>query len=129
MAANLKDASHKISYIPRKGEACMRGSNGRLAFGAFMGGVGLGVIVSLLFAPQSGEETRDMIAQKARRAHNLLGDAADRVGDAVGSVTDAVDDIRSQVSDTVEDAKSRVRDAVEAGKEAYHDQLRRSAHA
>ncbi len=105
----------------------MRGSNGRLAFGAFMGGVGLGVIVSLLFAPHKGEETREMIAEKARRARDLMGDAADRMGDAVDIVEEAVGGIRSQVADSVEDAKGRVRDAVQAGKDAYREQLNRSA--
>lgn len=100
----------------------MRGSNGRLALGVFMGGVGLGVLMSLLFAPQSGEETREMIAKKARRARHL-------VGDAVGSVGDAVDDIRSQMADTVQDAKSRVQEAVEVGKEVYQHELARKAHA
>jgi gas vesicle protein len=100
----------------------MRGSNGRLAFGVFMGGLGLGVLLSLLFAPQSGEETRELIAKKARRARNLVGDAVDSVGDAV-------DDIRWQVADTVRDAKSRVQEAVQVGKEAYQDELARKAHA
>jgi gas vesicle protein len=100
----------------------MRGSNGRLALGAFMGGVGLGVLMSLLFAPQSGEETREMIAKKARQARHLVGDAVDSVGDAV-------DDIRSQMADTVQDAKSRVQEAVEVGKEAYQHELARKAHA
>lgn len=100
----------------------MRGSNGRLALGVFMGGVGLGVLMSLLFAPQSGEETREMIAKKARRARHLVGGAVDSVGDAV-------DDIRSQMADTVQDAKSRFQEAVEAGKEAYQHELARKAHA
>jgi gas vesicle protein len=99
----------------------MKGSNGRLALGAFLGGVGLGVLVSLLFAPQSGEETRGMIAKKARRARNAFGDAVDAVGEAVG-------DIREQVATGVEDVKSKVEEAVQVGKEAYHEELARKAH-
>lgn len=100
----------------------MRGSNGRLALGVFMGGVGLGVLMSLLFAPQSGEETREMIAKKARRARHLVGDAVDAVGDTV-------EDIRDQVASSVHDAKSKVQEAVQVGKEAYLDELARKAHA
>lgn len=96
--------------------------NGRVALGAFIGGVGLGVVISLLFAPQSGEETRDLIAKKARKAGNL-------VGDTVVSVGEAVDDIRSQVAGTVQEAKDRMQEAVEAGKRVYRDEVSRGAHA
>lgn len=100
----------------------MSGTNGRVALGAFVGGLGLGVVISLLFAPQSGDETRELIAKKARKAGNL-------VGDTVVSVGEAVEDIRSQVADSVQDAKDRVQEAVEAGKRVYRDEVARGAHA
>jgi gas vesicle protein len=103
----------------------MRASDGRVAFGAFMGGLGLGVIVSLLFAPHSGEETRRSIARKARQTREFAGDAADLVGDAVATVGEAVGDLRGQMADTVENAKSRLRGAVQVGKDAYQEQLGR----
>jgi gas vesicle protein len=100
----------------------MKSSKGGVAFGAFLGGMSLGVLVSLLFAPQSGEETRELIAKKARRAGNLMGEA-------VGTVSEGVDDLRSQMAESVADTKNRVQDAVQAGKDAYHQEMSRGAHA
>lgn len=100
----------------------MNGANGRLALGVFMGGVGLGVLISLLFAPQSGEETRELIAKKVRKVGNLVGDTACSVGEAV-------EDVRSQVVGAVEDAKGRMQEAVQAGKDTYHREVARGAHA
>ena len=53
-------------------------------FGNFLLGLGLGVGVGLLFAPRSGEETRDMLLSKAdegkdylkRQTDDLRGSAA-----------------------------------------------------
>lgn len=100
----------------------MKEPNGRLAFGAFMGGVGLGMLMSLLFAPRSGEQTRELLAKKARRAGQAVGDGVIAMGDAVA-------DIRSEVADSVQDAKNRVQEAVQAGKQAYQQELARGTHA
>jgi gas vesicle protein len=46
-------------------------SNGRAILGLLIG-LGLGVGLTLLFAPQSGEETRDWIALASRRVRRRL---------------------------------------------------------
>lgn len=79
------------------------------AIGAFAVGLGVGIALSFLLAPKSGEETRELIAKSARRSRDF--------------VTDTVDDVKSQVEDSVNDAKGRIRGAVRAGKEAYRDDL------
>lgn len=46
--------------------------------GAFIGGIALGAIIGLLFAPQSGEETRKKIAEAlAKRGINLSEEQID----------------------------------------------------
>lgn len=92
----------------------MRRSNGAYAIGAFAAGVGIGLVLSLLWAPQSGEETRELIAEKAKRSKDL--------------VNEAVDQIKSQVGVSVKDAKSKLHEAVQAGKEAYQDELAHQRH-
>jgi F0F1-type ATP synthase assembly protein I len=42
---------------------------------ALVGGIAVGAVISLLFAPQSGEETRNMIADKTK---NLAGGVKDK---------------------------------------------------
>lgn len=87
----------------------MARNSGGQAIGAFAVGLGVGIALSFLLAPQSGEETRELIAKSARRSRDF--------------VTDTVDDVKSQVEDSVNDAKGRIRGAVRAGKEAYREDL------
>ena len=47
------------------------------AIGPFLLGIALGAGVALLFAPQSGEETRGGIARSARRAKSAAQDLVD----------------------------------------------------
>src|SRR3989442_14306472 len=63
------------------------GENGGSKVSYFIVGLGLGVLVGILFAPKSGEETRDFLAEKAdegskyaqRKARELKERAEDLV--------------------------------------------------
>ncbi len=83
-------------------------------FSYFAFGLGLGIAVGVLFAPKSGEETREFIRSKADESKDYMR----RRGD----------ELRTQASDVVERGRTvvnRQRDnlsaAVEAGKQAYRD--------
>lgn len=83
-------------------------------FSYFAFGLGLGLAIGVLFAPKSGEETRDMIRGKADEGREYLR----RRGE----------EVREQASELVERGKGAVRSqrdhlsaAVEAGKQAYRD--------
>jgi gas vesicle protein len=80
----------------------------------FFLGVGLGVAVGVLFAPQSGEETR-----------RLLRDKADEGADYVRRKSV---DLRETATDTLERSKQNLQRrkesltaAVEAGRQAYRE--------
>jgi len=75
---------------------------------AFALGAAIGAGIALLYAPQSGKETRDMLAQKARE----LKDKAD------STLEDAKGYIREK--------KAEIEAAVEAGKTAMREE--RSKH-
>jgi gas vesicle protein len=73
-------------------------------------GVAVGALVGILFAPKSGEETRD---------------------DVVGAVNDGIDEVRTRATKAARSARrfanqarERVEDAVDAGTEAYRESLR-----
>ncbi|MGE5568789.1 MAG: YtxH domain-containing protein [Rhodospirillales bacterium] len=83
-------------------------------FSYFAFGLGLGIAIGVLFAPKSGEETREFIRSKA--------------DEGKGYIRRRSDELRSQASEVVERGRtvvSRQRDhlaaAVEAGKQAYRD--------
>src|SRR4051812_6449820 len=90
--------------------------------GALLLGIALGAGAALLFAPQSGEETRRGIARSARRAQNA---AQDFVEDMSETVSDKFKDVRASVEERIEatleavdDRKRRVTNAFHAGKTA-----------
>lgn len=92
--------------------------------GSLLLGVALGAGLALLFAPQSGEETRRDIEEGARRARVRAGEIAD---DLSASVSETLDQARSQVEDRLDAARGavdmrrqQVSRAVEAGRAAAH---------
>ena len=85
-------------------------------------GVLIGAGVALLFAPRSGEQTREDIRRRARRAGDSVKGAARGVGD---QVADTFESARTRVEEQLDSARSaielkkrQVARAVEAGREA-----------
>jgi gas vesicle protein len=97
----------------------MSNDNGGSKAVYFLAGMGIGAILALLFAPKSGEETRDFIAQKA--------------GEGKEYVTARGRELRKQAEEAVEKAKDVVSKqkeqlsaALEAGKQAYQEEKGKS---
>ena len=93
--------------------------------GPLLLGIALGAGAALLFAPQSGEETRRGIARSARRAQDA---AQDFVEDMSETVSDKFRDVRASVEEridatleAVDDRKRRVTNAFHAGKAAARE--------
>jgi gas vesicle protein len=93
--------------------------------GSFILGLALGAGVALLLAPQSGEETRQSIARRARRAQEA---AQDLVEDMSGVVAEKFHDVRDRVENTidmtfdaVEAKKRQVANAFDAGRAAARE--------
>ena len=89
----------------------------KLSYFAF--GLGLGLAIGVLFAPKSGEETREYIRSKADEGKDYLKRRSE--------------ELRGQASDLMERGKTvvgRQRDnlsaAVEAGKQAYREAAART---
>jgi gas vesicle protein len=77
-------------------------------------GVGIGAALGILFAPQSGEDTREY----------LMGAAKDRLNetkDRFGKVIESGKDLARQAQDSVEGVKSHLKDVSDAGQRAYRD--------
>ena len=71
----------------------------------FAVGIGVGALLALLFAPSSGEDTRDYISSTVKKG---IDDAA-----STGKRW------KRRAQETVDDVKATVAGAVEAGQEAY----------
>jgi len=81
----------------------------------FLVGGGIGAVIALLFAPRSGRETRDLIAQKANEGRERMASTSRTVSDRV---TDYIDKGREMVSSQ----KEQISAAIEAGKQAYREE-------
>jgi gas vesicle protein len=82
----------------------------------FFLGLGIGVGVGLLFAPKSGEETRDILLTKADEGKEYLKKQASGLRDSANDIVDKGRDVVSRQKDTLNDA-------IEAGKQAYREKV------
>ncbi len=82
----------------------------------FFLGLGIGVGIGMLFAPKSGEETRDLLMSKADEGKEYL---RQRSADLKDSASDLVD----KGKDVIGRQKDNLNEAVEAGKQAYREKV------
>jgi gas vesicle protein len=78
----------------------------------FFLGLGLGVAVGVLFAPKSGEETREFLRSKAEEGTDYVKQRADDLKETAAETLE-----RSK--QTIQKQKDNLAAAVEAGKQAY----------
>jgi gas vesicle protein len=78
----------------------------------FLAGLGLGALLGVLFAPQSGEETRGLISDKA-------GESRDFVLNKSREVRDQAADYVERGKGALAEQRDHLAAAVEAGKQAY----------
>jgi gas vesicle protein len=88
--------------------------------GYFLVGGGIGAIVALLFAPRTGRETRDLIAQKA-------AESKERFTSASRNVSERVSDYVDKGKELVNTQKEQISAAIEAGKQAYREEKGKGA--
>jgi len=86
----------------------------------FMLGLGIGVAVGIVFAPQSGEDTRGLIRSKALEG----GDYVKRQSEALrGTAEELVEKGKT----AIKTQKEQLAAAVDAGKQAYRESVASAA--
>ena len=97
----------------------------RSGFGYFLLGLGLGVAAGVLWAPRTGQETRQLLADKAGEGADYLKaraqEGTDYVRQRTGDLKQSASDLYEKGKSTVARQKDNVSSAVEAGKQAYRD--------
>ena len=84
----------------------------------FVAGLGIGAAIAILFAPQSGEETRKQIAEKAQEGKDYV--------DSKGhEIRKQAEDLVDQGKDLVTKQKARLADVLESGKQAARETFAR----
>lgn len=82
----------------------------------FFLGLGIGVAVGILFAPKSGQETRQMIRAKAEEGTEYLKRRGEELYDSAG-------DVVGKGKAALLRQKDQLAAAVEAGKQAYRESV------
>lgn len=82
----------------------------------FFLGLGIGVGLGILFAPKSGDETRDLLMSKA-------GEGKDYLKRQTQTWKDSASDIIDKGKEAINRQKDSLAEAVEAGKQAYREKV------
>jgi gas vesicle protein len=100
--------------------------------GGFLIGLLMGAGAALLFAPQSGEETRRVLKDRSRQlrddAQAKAEEWREQVGEGYGRARDRIDDGVQAARRGLRDTRDGAQDALDAGKAAVHsarDELER----
>jgi gas vesicle protein len=80
----------------------------------FLAGLGVGAVVGVLYAPRSGDETRDVIRSKAQEGSERARAQARRAREQASDWMDRGRDMLNQ-------QKEQFRSAYEAGRQAYNE--------
>jgi gas vesicle protein len=80
----------------------------------FLLGTGVGIAAGMLFAPQSGNETREILMAKADEGREFVRKRAQEAKEQAAEWAERGKDVLNQ-------QKEQVRSAVEAGKQAYRE--------
>src|SRR5271157_523587 len=92
----------------------MGGNMEKSGLSSFLLGLGVGVGIGMLFAPQSGEETRKIIKDKA-------GEGGEFVKQRSSEIKQTATEWVEKGKEALGRQKDTISDAVEAGKQAYRD--------
>lgn len=80
----------------------------------FLAGLGVGAVVGVLYAPQSGSETRETIRAKAEEGREYVKGRAREAREQADQWVDRSRDVLNQ-------QKEQFRSAYEAGRQAYRE--------
>src|SRR5881227_2065031 len=83
-------------------------------FAYFLAGLGIGSVVGILFAPRSGDETRELLAGR-------VDEGRDYVNRRTREAKEQAEDLIERGRRTVGRTKENLQSAVDAGKQAYRD--------
>ncbi len=92
----------------------MSDRDGGNSFVWFLAGLGLGALVGVLYAPRSGNETREVLRARAEEGRDYVRSRAREAREQASQWADRGREVLNQ-------QKEQFRAAYEAGRQAYHE--------
>lgn len=89
--------------------------NGGSKFAFFLAGLGIGAVVGILFAPRSGEETRELLRDR-------FDDARDLTARKARELKERAEELAEKGKDFVGRQRESLEAALEAGKRGYREE-------
>lgn len=80
----------------------------------FLAGLGVGAVVGVLYAPRSGNETREALRSRAEEGREYVRERARQARSQANDLVDRGREVLNQ-------QKDQFRAAYEAGRQAYHE--------
>jgi len=97
----------------------------------FLMGMGAGAVLTMLYAPRSGSETRDLVTKRAREGADYAKRSASQGGEYLKH---QAEQLKDTAAETLERGKAAAMAPIqnfskvmEAGKQAYDDTLKRAS--
>lgn len=78
----------------------------------FLVGIGIGAVLGILFAPKSGEDTREFLGKRADEGREYAQRKA-------RELRERADELLNHSDEVVKNSKEKLSAALDAGKEAY----------
>ncbi|PTT00257.1 YtxH domain-containing protein [Pedobacter sp. HMWF019] len=100
-------------------DCASRKTDSSLPIVALLAGLAVGAVVGILFAPESGENTRGKISDKAGdlaetvkdKLHSIKGRFSHELDEAADAKDEIVNKVKKKAEDTADKAKSAVKNA------------------
>ena len=92
---------------------------------AFLQGAATGAVLALLYAPRSGQETRELLNEKLRETAERGREAREQLVTRGRELLDDAGNYVEKQKVAVEERKERFTAAVEAGRQAYREEKAR----
>ena len=89
---------------------------------AFLLGAATGAVLALLYAPRSGQETRELLSEKLRETAERGREAREQLLSRGRELLDEAGGYVERQKAAVEERKDRFAAAVEAGRQAYREE-------
>ena len=93
----------------------MEDNNAGAKFVYFIAGMGIGALAGILFAPKSGRETRQYLAERVEEGRDYVSKKGQRIREQAGDYVERGRSILHQ-------QREHLNAAVEAGKQAYRSE-------